>query len=98
MVQTEEIFKFNLGLANQLTEINPYLGSAWETVSNVGRNLRWGITVRDRDLNNPNGVGFAAQDEVVLEVVESAGPFELTTQSQASTQWQAGEMKSSVGM
>ena len=79
-----------LVLANQLIEINPYLGSAWETVSNVGRNLRWGITVRDRDLNNPNGVGFAAQDEVVLEVVESAGPFELTTQAQASTQWQAG--------
>ena len=34
--------------------------------------------MRDRDLNNPNGVGFAAQDEVVLEAVESAGPFELT--------------------
>ena len=30
-----------LVLANQLTEINPYLGSAWETVSKVGRNLRW---------------------------------------------------------
>ena len=79
-----------LVLANQLTEINPYLGSAWETVSNVGRNLRWGITVRDRDQNNPNGVGFSAQDEVVLEVVESAGPFELITQAQSSTQWQAG--------
>ena len=80
----------NSVLANQLTEISPYLGSAWETVSNVGRNLRWGITVRDRDQNDPNGVGFAAQDEVVLEVVENAGPFELTTQAQASTQWQAG--------
>ena len=80
-----------LVLANQLTEINPYLGSAWETVSNVGRNLRWGITVRDRDLNNPNGVGFAAQDEVVLEVVESAGPFELTTQAQAQPSGKRGK-------
>lgn len=77
-------------LNDQLTEINPYLGSPWETVSNVGRTLRWGITVRDRDQNNPNGVGFTAQDEILLQVVENAGPFVLTSQSQASTQWLAG--------
>ena len=77
-------------LNDQLTEINPYLGSPWETVSNVGRNLRWGITVRDRDQNNPNGVGFTAQDEILLKWWKNAGPFVLTSQSQASTQWLAG--------
>ena len=47
--------------------------------------------MRDRDLNNPNGVGFAAQDEVVLEVVESAGPFELTTQAKLQPSGKRGE-------
>ena len=72
---TRNVPNLTLVLNNQLTEVNPYLGSPWESVSNVGRSLRWGITVRDRDQSTPNGAGFVAQDEVTLEVVGNAGPL-----------------------
>ena len=87
---TRNVPNLTLVLNNQLTEVNPYLGSPWESVSNVGRSLRWGITVRDRDQSTPNGTGFVAQDELTLEVVGDAGPFALTSQAQSSTRWLAG--------
>ncbi|MGB1448630.1 MAG: reprolysin-like metallopeptidase [Flavobacteriaceae bacterium] len=77
-------------LAGLLTEENPTIGSAWETVSLVERSLRWGVTVRDRDQASPNGVGFVAQDEMNIRVESDAGPFVVTSQNQASVQWLSG--------
>lgn len=77
-------------LSGNLTQTNPYLGSSWETVSTVGRTLDWGVTVRDRNQATPNGVGFTAQDRKTITVDESAGPFQLVSQSDATTSWAIG--------
>ncbi len=77
-------------LAGNLTEVNPTIGSAWETVSLVERSLRWGVTVRDRDQANPDGVGFTAQDEMNIRVEGSAGPFRVNSQDDASVLWLSG--------
>lgn len=77
-------------LAGNLTETNPTLGSGWETVSSVERNLQWGITVRDRDQANPSGVGFSAQDSMTIKVDGEAGPFFVNSQDQSSIQWLSG--------
>ena len=80
-------------LAGNLTEVNPTIGSTWETVSLVERSLRWGVTVRDRDQASPNGVGFTAQDEMNIRVDGEAGPFVVDSQNQSSTQWLSGANK-----
>ena len=77
-------------LAGNLTETNPTIGSGWETVSLVERDLRWGITVRDRDQGNPSGVGFSAQDSMTITVEGDAGPFVVRSQDQSSVQWLSG--------
>jgi hypothetical protein len=83
-------------LAGNLTQENPTIGSAWETVSLVERSLRWGITVRDRDQANPNGVGFSAQDEMNIRVEGDAGPFVVRSQNDASLEWLSGANKKIV--
>lgn len=87
---TRTIPRMTSVLAGNLTEINPTIGSGWETVSLVERSLRWGITVRDRDQANPSGVGFSAQDEMSIQVEGDAGPFVLSSQDQSSTLWLSG--------
>ena len=87
---TRTIPRMTSVLAGNLTEINPTLGSGWETVSLVERDLRWGITVRDRDQANPSGVGFSAQDEMTIRVEGDAGPFVVRSQDQSSVQWLSG--------
>ncbi len=77
-------------LAGNLTQENPILGAAWESVSLVERSLHWGVTVRDRDQTNPNGVGFVAQDDMHIQVVGDAGPFVVNSQNQSSIQWLSG--------
>ena len=87
---TRTIPRMTSVLAGNLTEINPTIGSGWETVSLVARNLQWGITVRDRDQANPSGVGFSAQDEMTITVEGEAGPFVVRSQDQPSVQWLSG--------
>ena len=79
-------------LSGNLTESNPsiLLNSGWETVSLIERTLRWGVTVRDRNQNDPNGVGFTAQDEKTITVTDDAGPFEVLSQNSSSVVWRAG--------
>ena len=77
-------------LQGNLTERNPYLGSSWETVSTVGRTLRWGVTVRDRNVDTPSGVGFTAQDEKIITVDPQAGPFRILSLSSSTDQWFSG--------
>jgi len=64
-------------LQGQLTQENPAKNSAWETVSDVERDLNFAFTVRD----NADGGGQVASDLVKVSVVNSAGPFKMTSQS-----------------
>lgn len=71
-----------------LTETNPTLGSAWETVSEVERDLNFALTVRD----NAQGGGQVASDLVNVRVLNSAGPFAVSSQNSAET-YMAGSVQ-----
>ncbi len=64
-------------LSGNLTQTNPGLGDAWETVSEVERNLNFSLTVRDNALNG----GQLVSDEVSVLVSNDAGPFVVTSQN-----------------
>lgn len=68
--------RFSSVLAGKTTQTNPTLGSDWETVSTVGRNLNWALTVRDRDPSNAPG-GQTSFDTVKI-TVEDVPPFTVT--------------------
>ena len=64
-------------LNGELTQTLPVEGAAWETVSAIGRNLNFSLTVRDNALNG----GQSVSDELQLSVINDAGPFLITSQS-----------------
>ncbi len=66
-------------LAGELTETSPTTADAWETVSDVERELNFALTVRD----NANGGGQVTSELVKVQVVNAAGPFILTSQESA---------------
>ncbi|WP_298540440.1 reprolysin-like metallopeptidase [uncultured Aquimarina sp.] len=72
-------------LTGGLTQTNPVLNvenTSWETVSNVARELNFGLTVRDR--SESGGFGQTPQsdfDEMKVTVDGTAGPFVVTSQS-----------------
>ncbi len=72
----------------QLTQTNPPVNSAWETVSNIEREMNFALTVRD---NSPEG-GQVASDEVNIRVSNVAGPFVVTSQA-ASETYSAGTIQ-----
>ena len=59
-----------------LTQTFPGVNAAWETVSNVQRNMNFALTVRD----NAIGGGQVVSDLVNVAVVNTAGPFVVTSQ------------------
>ncbi|MBT8177841.1 MAG: proprotein convertase P, partial [Eudoraea sp.] len=59
-----------------LTLTNPPINSAWETVSNIEREMNFALTVRDNAL----GGGQVSSDVMKVEVVNNAGPFAVTSQ------------------
>ncbi|MBT8187214.1 MAG: proprotein convertase P-domain-containing protein [Croceitalea sp.] len=69
--------KLSRVVSGQLTQVNPVLNSAWETVSNVERELNFAITVRD----NAIGGGQVASEIVKVQVTNSAGPFVVNSQN-----------------
>jgi len=73
-------------VSGQLTQTNPSLNSAWETVSTIGREMNFGLTVRD----NAVGGGQVVSESVVVTVVDTGSPFRVTSQSQAALQYEAG--------
>ena len=77
-------------LNGQLTQTNPGLNDNWESVSNVGRTIEWGVTVRDRNQETPNGVGFATQDRLTLTVAENSSAFEIISQAETGIIWKTG--------
>ena len=64
-----------------LTQTNPGLNSAWETVSDVSRIMNFALTVRD----NVEGGGQVSSTVLEVEVNSSAGPFAFTSQDTAET-------------
>lgn len=63
-------------LSGQLTETLPKVGEAWETLSNIGRELNFSLMVRDNALNG----GQSISDELKVSVINEAGPFVVTSQ------------------
>jgi len=68
-------------IEGNLEQVNPQLNDAWETVSNIERELNFALTVRD---NNPDG-GQVASDSVKVDVIFGSGPFQVTSQSVSET-------------
>ncbi|TAI47219.1 reprolysin-like metallopeptidase [Flagellimonas allohymeniacidonis] len=64
-------------IQGSLTQTNPPLNGAWETVSNIQRDLSFALTVRD----NAVGGGQVVSDLLDVNVIGSAGPFTITSQS-----------------
>ena len=68
-------------IAGNLTQTNPAVGTAWETVSEVEREMNFAFTVRD----NAAGGGQVVSDLVNVFVSNSAGPFAVTSQTTTET-------------
>ena len=81
----------NSVLIGALTQINPPKGSAWETVSNVARELNWGLTVRDRSPSSIGQGGQSSTDSMTLSITTNAGPFSVTSQSEDENIWKTGD-------
>ncbi|NJB71798.1 subtilisin-like proprotein convertase family protein [Saonia flava] len=76
-IEPERYFpKLSSVILGNLTQTNPTEGSAWETVSNVEREMNFALTVRD----NAIGGGQVISDLVKVNVVNAAGPFLITSQ------------------
>ncbi|MGB5170346.1 MAG: reprolysin-like metallopeptidase [Eudoraea sp.] len=65
-------------LLGNLTQTNPTVNSAWETVSNVEREMNFAFTVRD----NAIGGGQVSSAILKVEVLSDSGPFEVISQSE----------------
>ena len=64
-----------------LTQTNPAINSAWETVSSIEREMNFALTVRDNAL----GGGQVSSEVMKVEVVNNAGPFVVTSQQNAQS-------------
>lgn len=73
---------------NQDKVIAGSLFSDWEVLTSVSRTMKFGVNVRD---NNING-GQSASKETTLTFDESAGPFSVSSQASSET-WNASEIK-----
>lgn len=76
-------------IAGQLTETNPLESvdnSTWETVTTIGRNFNFALTVRDRsEANGTDQFPQSSFDTMTVTVDENSGPFVVTSQSTNET-------------
>jgi len=82
----------NSVLTGELTQENPKIYSSWETVPLISRELNWGLSVRDRDPFSSDQLGHTITDSMKITVIESAGPFELTSQSETGNVYKTGDI------
>lgn len=75
-------------LTNNLTQDNPGLNAAWETVPLVGRRMQWGLSVRRQTLL----FSQLAQDAIEVTAVSSAGPFIVNSQSESGLVLKGGAL------
>ncbi len=66
-------------LSGNLTQTNPTLNDAWETVSDVAREMNFSFVVRDNAL----GGGQTNSDQMRVTVIDDAGPFLVQSQTSA---------------
>ncbi len=69
--------KLSRVIQGNLTQTLPDVNTAWETVSNVQREMNFALTVRD----NAIGGGQVVSDLVNVAIVNTAGPFVVTSQN-----------------
>lgn len=75
-------------IKGNLTQTNPTINAAWETVSEIERDLNFALTVRD----NVTGGGQVVSDLVNIRVLNNAGPFEVVSQQSGET-YDAGSIQ-----
>ncbi len=75
-------------ILGNLEQTNPTVNSAWETVSNVERELNFALTVRD----NAIGGGQVSSALSRVNVINSAGPFEVLSQDEPQS-YEAGSVQ-----
>jgi len=80
--------KLSRVIQGNLTQSNPTINSAWETVSNVEREMNFALTVRD---NNSDG-GQVAAATLKVDVVNNSGTFSVLSQNTAVT-YEAGSVQ-----
>ena len=80
-------------LSGNLTQTDPTLNSSWETVSSIARTLTWGLTVRDRQPTAMGQMPQTVQDQITITVVDSGGPFRVTSQNNSGIVWEAGTVQ-----
>ena len=78
--------KLSSVIAGNLTQTSPATGSDWETVASIERTMNFAMTVRD----NRAGGGQVVSDEMEVSVINSAGPFVITSHT-GSDSFVAGE-------
>ena len=76
-------------LKNSLTQVNPTVNDAWETVSLLGRTLHWGLTGRFQQ----NDQFMVSQDDMKISVIASAGPFKVVSQNNDTEIWKGGAIE-----
>ncbi|MGB0879261.1 MAG: reprolysin-like metallopeptidase [Polaribacter sp.] len=81
--------KLSRVVSGNLTQTNPTINSAWETVSTVSRNLNWALTVRDREPTATGLNGQSSFDTMTVTVDATAGPFTVISQTTNET-WNVG--------
>ena len=87
--------KLSSVIAGNTTQTNPTLGSDWETVSTVARDLNWALTVRDR--SPLSATGAQTSYDTMKITVEDVTPFTVIdptvweTNSSQIIQWIVGE-------
>lgn len=72
----------------RLPDLAANANTTWERLPGVSRTMNFRVTVRD---NNPDG-GCTDEDNLVLTVAGSAGPF-VVTEPNTPTTWYVGEFK-----
>ncbi|APQ17678.1 zinc-dependent metalloprotease [Maribacter hydrothermalis] len=80
--------KLNRILSGQLIQAAPSVDEAWETLSSIGREFNFSLTVRDNALNG----GQSISDELMISVINDAGPFVVTSQNTEET-FEAGSVQ-----
>ncbi|MGB5818516.1 MAG: reprolysin-like metallopeptidase [Saonia sp.] len=68
-------------VTGNLVQTDPSINDAWETVSDVARELNFALTVRD----NASGGGQVSSALVNVQVVNNSGPFAVTSQTTNET-------------
>ncbi len=78
--ETDRYFpKLSSVINGELTQTAPTITSSWETVSDIGREMNFALTVRD----NAIGGGQVRSELVNVKVENNAGPFVVTSQATA---------------